>query len=56
LATMFPQARSVGAWLAAGWHVAVAYLIGFTILLFTLGWQPDAPREAAAQTAVAGAE
>lgn len=42
LAGMFPQARSVGAWITSGWHVAVGYLIGFACLLFTLGWHPDA--------------
>ncbi len=43
LAGMFPQARSVGAWIVGGWHVAVGYLIGFACLLFTLGWHPDVP-------------
>jgi len=43
LAGMFPQARSVGAWVVGGWHVAVGYLIGFACLLFTLGWHPDVP-------------
>jgi len=43
LAGMFPQARSVGAWVAGGWHIAVGYLIGFACLLLTLGWHPDQP-------------
>ena len=43
LATRFPEARSVGAWLRAGWHVTLAYVIGFFALLLTLGWQPHAP-------------
>jgi len=38
LAGMFPQARSVGAWVIGGWHVAVGCLIGFACLLFTLSW------------------
>ena len=33
LSSMFPQARSVGAWLKGGWHVAVGYVIGFACLL-----------------------
>ena len=49
LASMFPQARSVGAWIKGGWHVAVGYLIGFAVLLFTLGWHPDATRKAVPQ-------
>ncbi len=44
LAGMFPQARSVGAWVVGGWHIAVGYLIGFACLLFTLGWHADLPR------------
>ncbi len=43
LCNQFPHARSVGAWLRGGWHVAVAYVVGFVVLLLTLGWQPDAP-------------
>jgi Na+/H+ antiporter NhaD/arsenite permease-like protein len=43
LANMYPQARSVGAWLKAGWHIAVAYVIGFFVLLAVLGWHPDVP-------------
>jgi len=43
LASMFPQARSVGAWVTAGWHVAVGYVIGFVCLLLALGWHPDLP-------------
>ena len=47
LAGMFPEARSVGAWVVGGWHVAVGYVIGFAILLLTLGWHPDASLRAA---------
>jgi Na+/H+ antiporter NhaD/arsenite permease-like protein len=43
LATMYPQARSAGAWISAGWHVLVAYVIGFFVLLGILGWHADAP-------------
>ena len=27
-------------WLRAGWHVALGYVVGFLVLLLTLGWQP----------------
>jgi Na+/H+ antiporter NhaD/arsenite permease-like protein len=40
ITNLFPEARSVGGWLKGGWHVALAYVIGFLVLLFTLGWQP----------------
>jgi Na+/H+ antiporter NhaD/arsenite permease-like protein len=40
LANAFPEARSVGLWLRYGWHVAIAYVIGFFVLLAVLGWHP----------------
>jgi hypothetical protein len=43
LSNMYPQAKSVGAWLKGGWHVALAYVIGFFVLYFVLGWHADAP-------------
>ncbi len=41
LSTMYPEAKSVGAWLKGGWHVALAYVVGFFVLLAVLGWHPD---------------
>jgi len=41
----FPQARHVGRWVKNGWHVAVAYIIGFTVLFLTMGWEPADNRE-----------
>ena len=43
LTNMFPEGRSAGQWLRHGWHVPVGYVAGFAVLLFTLGWHPDAP-------------
>jgi hypothetical protein len=40
LASMFPEARSVGQWLRHGWHVALAYVIGFFVMLAVSGWHP----------------
>jgi Na+/H+ antiporter NhaD/arsenite permease-like protein len=40
ISNRFPQARSVGAWLRHGWFVALAYVIGFFVLLGVLGWRP----------------
>jgi len=40
LASLFPQARSAGRWVADGWHVAVAYVVGFFVMLAVLGWHP----------------
>ncbi len=55
LSNMYPEAKSVGNWVAKGWHVTVAYVIGFVVLLSIMGWEPAAKRgevlpvEAAAQ-------
>ena len=46
LSNLFPESRSVGAWIWHGWHVAVAYVLGFFALLAILGWQPGGTREA----------
>ncbi len=40
ITNLFPEARAVGPWLKGGWHVAVAYVLGFFVLLATLGWRP----------------
>ena len=42
LANMYPEAKSVGRWVAHGWPVAIAYVIGFFVMLAILGWHPDA--------------
>jgi len=36
----FPEARNVILWVKNGWHVAVAYLLGFFVLYFIMGWEP----------------
>jgi Na+/H+ antiporter NhaD/arsenite permease-like protein len=41
LSNMYPEAKSVGLWLRHGWHVAVAYIISFLLMLAILGWRPD---------------
>jgi Na+/H+ antiporter NhaD/arsenite permease-like protein len=41
LSNMYPEAKSVGLWLRYGWHIAVAYVIGFFVMLALLGWHPD---------------
>jgi Na+/H+ antiporter NhaD/arsenite permease-like protein len=42
LSNMFPEAKTVGGWLKSGWHVTVAYVVGFLVLLAVLGWRPTA--------------
>jgi Na+/H+ antiporter NhaD/arsenite permease-like protein len=47
LSNMYPEAKSVGLWLRHGWHVAVAYVIGFFVMLAVLGWHADPPHRKA---------
>jgi hypothetical protein len=51
VSNLFPEARSVGAWLKGGWHVAVAYVIGFMIMIAVAGWHPHPPHKEARGTA-----
>jgi Na+/H+ antiporter NhaD/arsenite permease-like protein len=48
LSSMYPEARSVGRWLKEGWHVTVAYVLGFFVMLATVGWVPHQPHKAKA--------
>ncbi|MGH8665295.1 MAG: hypothetical protein ACREUX_13625, partial [Burkholderiales bacterium] len=45
VSNMFPEARSVGSWLKHGWFVAVAYVVGFFVMLALWGWYPTDKRE-----------
>ncbi len=48
LASMYPEARSAVQWLKHGWHVALAYVVGFFFMLAVLGWHPEPPHKAPA--------
>ena len=52
LSSMFPEAKSAANWLRHGWHVVLAYVVGFAVIMLTLGWNPDAPHKAPAVPAV----
>jgi Na+/H+ antiporter NhaD/arsenite permease-like protein len=41
ISSLYPQARSVGGWLRHGWHVPVAYVVGFFVMLWLFGWSPS---------------
>jgi len=41
----FPEGRNVILWIKNGWHVAVAYVIGFFALYLILGWEPADNKE-----------
>jgi Na+/H+ antiporter NhaD/arsenite permease-like protein len=43
MSNLYPQAKNTLAYLKSGWHVALAYVIGFFIMLGAVGWHPHAP-------------
>ena len=55
ITNLFPEGRSVGGWLKAGWHVALGYVVGFFVMLAVVGWQPHEPHKDGARLPHAGA-
>ncbi len=52
LTNKFPEARSVFRYVRHGWHVILAYLAGFFIMLGMVGWHPHAPHKIKPQTQI----
>jgi len=44
LSNMYPEAKSVVNYVRHGWHVTLAYVAGFIVLMLLLGWQPSPKR------------
>jgi len=44
ISNAYPEAKSVGRWLAHGWHVALAYVVGFFVMMAVVGWHPTDKR------------
>jgi Na+/H+ antiporter NhaD/arsenite permease-like protein len=40
VAGRFPEAHSTLAWLRGGWHVPIAFAVGFAVQLAIAGWNP----------------
>lgn len=40
ITSKFPEARHMLSWLKNGWHVALAYVVGFAMFMLILGWHP----------------
>jgi Na+/H+ antiporter NhaD/arsenite permease-like protein len=45
LSNMYPEARSVVNYVKNGWHVTLAYIISFFVMLGVVGWHPHAPHK-----------
>lgn len=43
LSNIYPEAKSVVKYVKSGWHVMIAYVFGFFVMLYIVGWHPHAP-------------
>jgi Na+/H+ antiporter NhaD/arsenite permease-like protein len=41
----FPESRDVMLWVRKGWHVTFAYIVGFFVLFFVMGWEPASNKQ-----------
>ncbi|HEX7273021.1 MAG TPA: citrate transporter [Casimicrobiaceae bacterium] len=41
LSNMYPEGKNAIAWLRGGWHVTLAYIVGFFVMLAVIGWLPQ---------------
>jgi Na+/H+ antiporter NhaD/arsenite permease-like protein len=51
LANMYPEGKNAIAWVRGGWHVTLAYVIGFFVMLAVQGWYPQPKHQAPASKA-----
>jgi len=45
MSNMYPETRNTVNYLKNGWHVAVAYVFGFFVMLGVVGWHPHTPHK-----------
>jgi len=52
LSNMYPEGKDAIAWVRSGWHVALAYVIGFFLMLAVQGWYPQPKHDLPGSTPV----
>jgi Na+/H+ antiporter NhaD/arsenite permease-like protein len=52
LSNIYPEAKNTVSYFKNGWHVAVAYIVGFFIMLAIVGWNPHPPHKKAHGTEI----
>ncbi len=45
LSNMYPQAKNTLKYIKSSWHVALAYVVGFFVMLGIAGWHPHPPHK-----------
>ena len=53
LTSMYPEGKNAIAWVKAGWHVTLAYIVSFLVMLVIVEWHADPPLRGAI-AAIAG--
>ena len=44
LASLYPESRSVVRWVKHGWHIPLAYVVAFFVMLAAVRWNAELPR------------
>ena len=55
LSGIYPEARSVFAWIKGGWHVALGFVAGYFVMLAVLGWHPHPLKQMPASASTSAA-
>lgn len=45
LSNLYPQAKNTVNYIKSSWHVALAYVVGFFVMLGVMGWDPHPPHK-----------
>jgi Na+/H+ antiporter NhaD/arsenite permease-like protein len=45
MSNLYPETRNTINYLKKGWHISLAYVIGFFVMIAVLGWNPHAPHK-----------
>ncbi len=48
MSNLYPEVRSVVKWLRHGWYIAVAYVVGFALMVAIGQWHPTPNRSSSA--------
>jgi hypothetical protein len=54
ISNLYPEAKSTGSWVRGGWHVTLAYVAGFVVMMLVLGWRPEGQPASSIETKTLG--
>jgi hypothetical protein len=53
MSNLYPEVRSVVKWLRHGWYIAIAYVVGFALMVAIGQWHPTPNRSSRSEPAAA---